>query len=92
MTTSNHEASSPIEVPRISAEISVDIDDLRQRALRGEQISVEEYYKGILKIRELFGRRIEAKATAKPARAAKSATKKTKTPVNADDLLGGLLG
>ena len=46
---------SPVEFPRISAEVTVNINDLRLRAMRGEKISLDEYRAGVLKIRELFG-------------------------------------
>lgn len=77
---SSNEETTPIEFPRISLEITADIDDLRLRALRGEDISVEEYRAAIVKLRDLFGKRIMAReADVKPKRTAKGTSRKTPT-------------
>ena len=84
---------TPVEFPRISAEITVNINDLRLRAMRGEVITLEEYRAGILKIRELFGQRVAAKLQAAPkTRAATKSKPKAKALDQAavDDLLKGL--
>lgn len=84
---------TPVEFPRISAEITVNINDLRLRAMRGEEISLDEYRAGVLKIRELFGQRVAAKLQAAPK--TRTATKSKAKPKSlsveeADDLLKGL--
>lgn len=88
------ETTKPLEIPRISAEISTDINDLRLRAIRGEEISIEEYAAGIKKIRQLFGARVAAKQVAAPKSRAtasvKKSTKKTLSVQDSDDLLAGL--
>lgn len=85
--TTNVDNTSPVEFPRVSAEITADLDDLRLRALRGESISVEEYHRAIKKLRELFGRRMAAReADVKPKRTVKASKPKGKT-IALDDLL-----
>ena len=84
---------APVEFPRISTEITVNINDLRLRALRGEEISLDEYRAGILKIRELFGQRVAAKQQATPKTRAVTKSKakpKALSAADADDLLKGL--
>lgn len=84
---------APVEFPRISTEITVNINDLRLRALRGEEISLDEYRAGILKIRELFGQRVAAKQQAAPKTRAVTKSKakpKSLSAADADDLLKGL--
>lgn len=86
-------SESPVEFPRISAEITVNINDLRLRAMRGEKISLDEYRAGVLKIRELFGQRVAAKLQAAPKTRTATKSKAKATPMSAqdaDDLLKGL--
>lgn len=82
----------PVEFPRISTEITVDINDLRLRALRGEAISQEEYRAAIQKIRALFCQRVAAKQQGAVKKRAATKPKATKTLDAAaiDDLLGSL--
>lgn len=84
--------TKPVEMPRISNEISNKVNDLRQRALKGEAISIEEYRDGIVFIRQLFGQRVAAKQVAAPKAsggvARKAASKKP--AIDSDDLLANL--
>jgi hypothetical protein len=81
--------TKPVEMPRISNEISNRVNDLRQRALKGEAISIEEYREGIVHIRTLFGQRVAAKQVAAPKASGGTAraAKPKKPVVNSDDLL-----
>lgn len=62
--------------------------DLRRRIANNEAIPEEELAENLMKIRQAYGS--EAKATQAKATKAKKAAPKKK--VNADDLLGDLLG
>ena len=87
------DAPAPVEFPRISADITVNINDLRLRALKGEVVTMEEYRAAILKVRELFGKRVAAKTqgAVKTRAATKSKAKPKQLDAAAvDDLLKGL--